>query len=142
MGKVKSLFFSFSGALFGVVTLLLNKLAHGHSALVETWYSRGLFIRVRHFWEVLLSYSSVPGFYFFWTGVVAYWIWVWWRRPKQVQSRLSTVKYWLGRILGFSGFLAGSFFWLWGFNYARVPIQEQLQFSPEPLDSVRLWTAL
>ncbi|MCC7464951.1 MAG: DUF3810 family protein, partial [Saprospiraceae bacterium] len=51
-------------------------------------------------------------------------------------------RYWTGRVLRFSGVVIGCFFWLWGFNYARTPLHEQLNFHPVPLDSSQLWTAL
>lgn len=130
------------GVLFGIITLIISQIAHALPWVVEEWYSRGLFGWIRRFWDFILSHSAIPGFYIFWCGVVLYWWWIWLKSPVKPALWRARFLYWLERLLGFTGFIVGSFFWLWGFNYARVPVHEQLQFAPEPLDSLQLWSAL
>lgn len=127
--------------LFGLGTLLLNLLAHQFPVQVEQWYSRGLFQAVR----VAIDWSTArlpfPTFYLFWLAVLAFWVVMFRRRPRVGALRVK-FGYWLSRLLGFAGFLVGFFFWMWGFNYARVPMVQQIGLDVQPIDSVVLWQEL
>ena len=124
--------------LFGLITLLLNMLAHRHPELVERWYSRGLFLGVRSAIDWTTGRLPFPVFYLFWVGVVVYWVLQFRRRPQASTFRIK-LGYWLWRFGGFAGLMAGLFFWLWGFNYARVPLPTQMGLQIQPLDSTMLW---
>ncbi len=127
--------------LFGFSTLLLNYWAHQHPEWVEKWYSRGLFqgIRVGFEWTTgLLPFSP---FYLFWVGFVLFLVWIYRHRPKS-DMFWSKVGYWIIQLLGLAGLLIGLFFWLWGFNYARIPLKTQLDLNVQPLDSTVLWNEL
>jgi hypothetical protein len=126
---------------FGLGTLLLNVLAHQYPAWVEQWYSRGLFQGIRLGFDWTLGLLPFPAFYLFWIGIVAFWGLEIWKRPRALRF-WPKIGFWLGQILGFASFLIGMFFWLWAFNYARVPVQEQLGLKLEPLDSTTLWQSL
>lgn len=128
-------------ALFGLGTLLLNFFAHHHPAFVERWYSRGLFQWIRCGVDATIGQLPFPAFYLFWLGVVAFWIWIYRRRPKSGAYK-PKLRYWFVRIVGFSGFLFGLYFWLWGFNYARIPLPKQIGLEIQPLDSTVLWHEL
>ena len=127
--------------LFGMATLLLNATAHHFPELVEQWYSRGLFQGIRLGFDWTLGRLPVPGFYLFWIGVVVFWILVF-RQGKGVKGTSPRLGFWMGRLLGFSGLLLGLFYWLWAFNYARIPLQTQMQLEVQPLDSTLLWNNL
>jgi len=135
--------FSRSGiwALFGLSTLFLNWLAHFFPEFVERWYSRGLFQWIRVGFDGTLGQLPFPAFYLFWIGVLAFWIHLYRNRPKLHGFR-SITKFWLARIFGFAGLLVGLFFWLWAFNYARIPLEKQLGLNVQPLDSTTLWQEL
>lgn len=126
---------------FGAGTLALNTAAHLFPETVEQWYSRGLYQTLRSIFAHSLGYLPFAGFYLFWAGVVLFW-WRQWRRRPSGQGRKTALTFWILRVAGFAGLLTGSFCWLWGFNYARVPLQEQLKLTSEPLDSVYLWHEL
>ncbi len=128
-------------AIFGLVTLLLNLLAHQQPELVERWYSRGFFQGVRYSIDWTTGRLPFPAFYLFWIGVVVFWILIYKRRPRIGSLRLKA-GYWLARFAGFAGLIVGLFFWMWGFNYARVPLKTQLGLQVQPLDSTALWQAL
>ncbi|MFN0036969.1 MAG: DUF3810 family protein [Saprospiraceae bacterium] len=127
--------------MFGLGTLLLNWCVHQYPEFVERWYSRGLFQWIRCGFDWTTGRLPFPSFYLFWIGVVVFWIWVSWHRPKAV-SFWSKLGFWLARLLGFSGLLVGLFFWLWAFNYARIPLQTQMRLDVQPLDSTMLWQEL
>ncbi|MEO6759635.1 MAG: DUF3810 family protein, partial [Saprospiraceae bacterium] len=124
--------------LFGLLTLLLNTLAHHRPEWVEQWYSRGLFLLVRQILDWTIGRLPVPGFYLFWIGITLGWIWLVRRRPA-LDSFWLKFRHWAARLLGFAGLMIGLFYWMWGFNYARIPLKEQMGLSVQPLDSALLW---
>jgi hypothetical protein len=128
-------------AIFGLATLLLSALAHSQPELVERWYSRGLFQAVRRALDWTLGLLPFPPFYLFWIGVAVFWTGVARRRPR-AGGFWTKFRFWLSRAGGFLGLLIGLFFWMWGFNYARVPLPEQLGLTVAPLDSASLWQEL
>lgn len=133
--------FPFLGMLLGVVTLLINAWAHQYPALVEHWYSRGLFCWIRAGLDGTLGRLPFASFYLFWFFFVLFWVFLWIKRPF-LPILTVKIKYWVGHILGFLGFILTLFFWLWGFHYARSPLPQSLQIQPQPLDSTLLWQRL
>jgi hypothetical protein len=129
------------GFLFGLIALAVNLWAKHHPEWVESFYSRGLFQGIRLFWEYAFGWLPIPAFYLFWACVIAYWVWVL-RRLTKVKGTKAKWIYAGLRLLGFSGVLVGCFFLLWGYNYARIPVSEQLDIKVAPLDSITLWNAL
>jgi len=128
-------------AIFGLSTLLLNLVAHQYPEFVEKWYSRGLFQWVRRGFDWTTGQLPFPAFYLFWIGVMLFWIMMYRSRPRQVTWK-PKLTYWFSRIAGFAGFLVGWFFWLWAFNYARIPLETQMRLDVQPLDSTALWQEL
>lgn len=129
------------GVVFGLGTLLMNAGAHHFPESVERWYSRGLFQGIRYGFDWTLGQLPIPAFYLFWLAVLFFWIMQWMRRPQAIKWT-GKIRFWILNILGFSGWLLGLFFWLWAFNYARVPLAEQLKLNVQPLDSTVLWQTL
>jgi len=121
--------------------LLLSTLAHRFPDLVEQWYSRGLFQVIRYVFDWSVGRLPVPSFYLFWLGILAFWILLYGNRPA-LRGFWPKLRYWLVRLAGFAGLLTGLFFWLWGFNYARVPLATQLGLDVQALDSTALWQEL
>lgn len=136
--KRKHLTWSGFGVVFGLGTFLLNFWAHNHPAFVEQCYSRGLFQWIRRGFDLTSGHLPFPAFYLFWAAVAAFWVWKYRRRPRPA-TRKQQLGYWFGRLAGFAGFLFGLFFWLWGFNYARTPLETQMGLELHPLDSTVLW---
>lgn len=132
---------SLAGLWFGLLTLLLNEWAHFRPTFVEHWYSRGLFQWVRGGFDHTLGQLPFPSFYLFWLGVLCCAIWAFRRRPAGQGFWVKT-RYWVVRLLNFSGWLVGAFFWLWAFNYARIPLHEQMKLDVQPLDSATIWREL
>jgi hypothetical protein len=128
-------------AVFGLGTLLLNAWAHYHPAFVEYWYSRGLFQLLRYTIDWTTGRLPFPTFYLFWLGVVVFWGQMYRQRPRP-SLFWPKAGYWLSRLLGFSGLLVGLFFWMWGFHYARIPLETQIGLDVQPVDSSALWREL
>jgi len=127
--------------VFGLITLLINAWVHHYPEFVEQWYSRGLFQGIRWGFDRTLGLFPFPAFYLFWLGVLVFWIWQYRTRLK-MNGFWQRMGYWLVKVLGFGGLLVGFFFWLWAFNYARIPLQTQMNLDVQPLDTIALWNEL
>ncbi|CAH1000292.1 hypothetical protein LEM8419_01443 [Neolewinella maritima] len=90
-------------------------------AVLETYYSRGVFVGVRAVLDYTVGFLPIPLFYVFWLGVSAWLVYQWryFRGVRRLLSRLVVAV--LSLIL--------LFLWLWGYNYGRVPVEEQLGFG-------------
>jgi Protein of unknown function (DUF3810) len=129
------------GLLFGVGSWLLSCWGHAHPDWVEQWYSRGLFQVIRQMGDGSVGRLPVPAFYLFWLFVLLFWVWQIRTRPTLL-GWPQRVGFWGLKITGFSGVILGLFFWLWGFNYGRTPLAQQLSLRPVPLDTAALWDEL
>ncbi len=118
----------------GVFTVLLRMVAGYYPHLVESWYSRNWFQWLRYVNDYTISLSPIPLFYVLLIGIFSYAIYVWFFRKK-------TKRNWRQRLVNF-GFstlavlsaLAFIFLTFWGFNYARVSVEDQLGMEVVPLD--------
>lgn len=113
---------------FGIISLVLSRILVYTPGLVETVYSRGLFLGIRIIWDYSLALLPIPLLYLAILTILGLGIrWVIHMRKgssiKTPKQRIIT------SVLGFLaiGFAAiGLFFWLWGFNYNRIPLDQQL----------------
>lgn len=113
--------------LFALMTLLLRALAQAYPAVTEQWYSRGLFQGIRWCFDVLLGWLPFPLSYFLFALV----LWTLGRGIGRLffQKNISFKKRAWRAGSGLFAFLCGViglFYWLWGYNYNRVPIETQL----------------
>lgn len=129
------------GAIFGLSTLLLNTWAHEKPTFIEYWYSRGLYQNIRCALNGTFGQLPFPAFYLFWIAVLFCLIFLY-RRRTSTPGFWPKFKYWLARLGGLTGLLVGLFFWLWGFNFARIPLDKQIGLIVQPVDSAVLWQEL
>ena len=137
-----------SGALFftlgvTVITLLLRWLLP--APLIEAWYARGLFTLLRPLWDHTIARVPLPLFYVFWVLVAALLIREGFRfrsihRSFAARGKRRAAGVIATRLLLYGCFLVTAFLWGWGFNYGRVPVEDQLRFATfePPLDELRL----
>ncbi|MCB0586673.1 MAG: DUF3810 family protein, partial [Phaeodactylibacter sp.] len=120
--------------LMGAATLVLRAVLSGHPEIVESYYSRGVFPILRWLIDYLFAWLPVPLIYPFLMGLIYFLVRKvagWWRRGYP-----SLWKKGLDGLLGTAAFLGGGIFFflvLWGFNYGRQPIEEQMGLELEPL---------
>ena len=91
------------------------------ASVIETYYSRGIFVGVRVVLDHTLGLLPVPLFYVFWLLVLV-WIVQQWRHFRGWLILLR-------RTLVATLTLVLLFLWLWGYNYGRVPVEIQLGFE-------------
>ena len=117
---------------FGLLAVLLLLRWLLPATVIETLYSRGVFVGVRNLWDFILPRLPVPLFYVFWLGVVAWLIRtivLFWRE-RRMQGRLG--KQWKNlalRTVNFVALLISVFLLAWGFNYGRVEVNEKIGFE-------------
>ena len=130
------------------VVLLLRALLP--ASVLETVYSRGIFVGVRSVWDYTLPLLPVPLFYLFWAGLIA---WIaysirQWGRGRRWSLSLPNgygdglKKRWVRfgrRLLNSVALLVAVFLIGWGFNYGRAEVNDVIGFTPyQPtLDELR-----
>ncbi|MBB4077913.1 hypothetical protein GGR28_000514 [Lewinella aquimaris] len=101
--------------------------------MIETLYSRGLFVGIRTVVDAALGWIPVPLFFLFWAGILYLLVrqvvrFVRSTRSKH-RSRKNIVRQTARLTLTVVLTMVTAFLWLWGFNYGRLPVEEQLQFA-------------
>ncbi len=110
---------------------------------IEQWYSRGVYVVFRTFWDMIFAWLPFPLFYVFWVIVVVFFakilrilflllIQYFLYRERFLFKEIKNIT---KRILLFISVLGVLFFWFWGFNYARVPFEEQIALKVVRLDT-------
>lgn len=116
--------------IFAVSTLILRWVAS--PLFIERFYSRGLFQLIRIFIDFSLSWLPIPLIYLFFAGLTWHIIRVWRRRDRTRNTGRAALRAG-GRIIGGVAAVIAGFFWLWGFNYGRVPVESAMNLKTEPL---------
>jgi Protein of unknown function (DUF3810) len=138
---MKKQHFPYYSLIFGATTWLINLWSSTQNNFIEQYYSNGFFQIVRFLFDNTLGRLPIPAFYIFWLGVIVYWIWQIKKAPK-IAILWQKASFWLLKIVGFAAIILGLFYWLWGFNYHRMPVSKTIGLSLIPLDSVALWDEL
>ena len=120
----------------GAVTLILRyTLSPAH---VEQYYSRGLFLWVRRSIDAVAGWFPIPLIYLFVLFLLLGLV----RSIRETKWRqLFQWAYFSNSLLAIGAFLGGAlffFFLLWGFNYGRIPLVQQLglKVQPMPIDTL------
>jgi hypothetical protein len=124
----------------GAFTLLLRYLFRLNPDMVESIYSRGIFQGIRFCLDYTLGLLPFPLVYLMSAALLFLLVFKIIKRVKKgkkIKEKLS----WQMRIFkgiltlgAFFGAIVFFFYFLWGFNYQRVPIEDHLKIKPEPLD--------
>lgn len=117
----------------GVGAIVLRWLLGFQPAIIEMGYSRGLFLGIRWVIDYLLAWFPLPLLYLFLTGLLvaifqrtSRWI----KQPMSIKVRLLSA---IMSILAFVGGAVFFFLFLWGFNYGRIPVEQQMGLEVAPL---------
>lgn len=125
-----------------VVALILVAIRHygaAHPQFIETEYSRGLYPLIQMLLHWTIGQVPIAGFYLFWIFVLFQLvreILRWRKRRKRLlHQRVLAVIAILAR---WSSALVIWFLVIWGFNYVRVPMHEQLGYTLQSPDTATL----
>lgn len=127
--------------LLGAGALLVRFLFSLNPYITESIYSRGIFPGIRFCLDYTIELLPFPLIYllvvlFLLLDVKIIVRWVKARKDKD-REKLSLKTLFLKRLLSFLAFLGAVvflFYFLWAFNYERLPIETHLKIKPEPLD--------
>ncbi len=119
----------------GIITLLINALFRANPYFTEVVFSRGIFLLIRWIWDYSFGLIPIPLLYIF-TPLLFFYLIRRWRKGKPhrktrpVINRLGSL---FISILGLLGIALFLFYFLWGFNYNRFPVAQQLKLDPTEL---------
>ncbi|MEN0004056.1 MAG: DUF3810 domain-containing protein [Bacteroidota bacterium] len=122
----------------GVAALVIRQLLVQTPELVEQYYSRGLFQGIRWFIDYVLAWLPIPLIYIFWLIVIA---WFFWQARGLYLAEKSILNKALTFVISTLAFISGVVFFfliLWGYNYIRQPIEQQLEITTSPLTTNEL----
>lgn len=117
--------------LLGIITLIIRYVLS--PKWIESFYSRGLFLWIRRLIDNTIGYFPFPLIYLFFVLLVIFLII---RIKKSNFKQLWSFKGITSTLFSIFAFLGGAlffFFFLWGFNYGRISLVQQLDLSPTPL---------
>lgn len=119
----------------GIITLLINALFRANPYFTEVVYSRGIFLVIRWIWDYSLGLVPIPLLYIFVPLLLFYFIRRW-RRGKPHRKARPVINRWgsmLVSVLGLAGITLFLFYFLWGYNYQRLPVAQQLKLPVSEL---------
>lgn len=112
-----------------ILVLLVRGLFNYCPQCCETIYSRGIYLVFRWLLDHTFGLLPFPGLYIFILFILIYLV----VKIKKYYLLIKTRQFnFLSLLHGLLSFVAALFFWfliLWGFNYARVPIEQQISLK-------------
>ncbi len=124
---------SYIWILLGFASAVVKMLTANTPEMVETYYSKGLYLGIRKVFDYSLSNFPFPSIYLFF-GIFAllllFNIRDWYRNYRAKQLSFSRS---LRKFVGFLGALVFFFFSLWGYNYNRLPVEKHMSLEVRPL---------
>jgi hypothetical protein len=119
----------------GLLTVVVRVAAGFFPGAVEAVYSQGAFVGVRYALDYTIGWCPFPFAYVVVGLVLVHWV------RKAVRGRRMPARAFRERlkvagrnVLGFLGAATFFFYFLWGFNYHRIPIEEKLGLELDSLD--------
>ncbi len=105
------------------------------TGFIERYYSIGFFLIIREILDNTFGKLPFPSYYIFLIVILILtikWILHFFKeKPQPIYQRLF-------KIVSFGGFLATTFFILWGFNYGRIPLEKKLNLDIQQLTKKQL----
>lgn len=121
----------------GTIAILIRWILGYFPHVVENVYTRGLFLAFRKGLDVI-NLLPIPLIYLVLVSALGYTIIGvvrFFRKNQQMRQKIVTALFSLGAFLGGTIFF---FLLLWGYNYARLPIETHLNLSLSPLSKENL----
>ncbi|MEM6699579.1 MAG: DUF3810 domain-containing protein [Bacteroidota bacterium] len=125
----------------GAMAILLRWGLGNAPQFIENYFSRGLFVFIRKILDAI-RFIPIPLVYLlilFLAFALGRGIYKLFKRDHPLKRRFADALLSLGASIGAIIFF---FLFLWGFNYARVPIEQQQGLDVQPLSKEELLTAL
>jgi len=117
----------------GLVAILVRVLLSFSPELTERIYSRGIFLGIRYLLDYTLGRLPIPFVQVFLVGLFVFLTYKVRSLIRTHESFLSSLKRVSLGVVSFSFAVVFFFLVLWGYNYGRLPIENSMQLSPNPL---------
>lgn len=128
-------------ALMGIFVLLLREVASRFPEKTEYFYSRTIFPGIRNILDNTLSLFSFPTVYLF-LALVLFLVGRMIFMLVKIPLWKEKFGYFTRSVMNGAGALVFFFLVLWGFNYQRIPVFEQIGLTGKALDEERLMAEL
>jgi len=117
----------------GLVAILVRVLLGFSPELTERIYSRGIFVGIRYILDYTLGWLPIPFVQVFLVGLFIFLIYKIRNIIRTHESFLSSLKRVSLGIVSFCFAVVFFFLVLWGYNYGRLPIENSMNLTPNPL---------
>lgn len=126
----------------GVLSLLLRWLGSLQPEWIEQIYSRAIFLPIRALFDIVFGWLPFPLLYLF-VPLMGIWLIKTIFKIRDYSPKWSQrLGYAAISLVAFLSALIFAFLMIWGYNYGRVSMEDQLGISPTPLDKEQIWEAL
>lgn len=120
-----------------ILTLVLNGVLSYNSTFVEQYYSLGFFRYFRIAWDSILGLSPIPLIYLL-VIFLGWYLFKPWFKAGRRMSKFLDFALRLGLAICC---LITAFYWMWGFNYKRVDIRQNLGLTDIEIDIEDVYSA-
>ena len=117
--------------LLGFIALIIRFIAP--ASMIESIYSRGIFIGIRWVFSQLSNLVPIALVYFLFLGLVVWLLYLCFRKKKIYHSFGQRLIQFTFSLLAFISGVIFFFFFLWGYNYQRIPLEDQVGLEVKPL---------
>lgn len=132
--------------LLGLLAVLIRVILP--ASVIESIYSRGIFVGIRYLFDYTTGLLPIPMLYIFILSLII-WLgskWVQSRKSKRSEDEDQRIIKKIGSVLlSILAFVCGLVFFflvLWGYNYGRISVEDQIGIQPKPLNQETLLAEL
>ncbi len=126
----------------GVISIGLRILLSYFPHIIEQFYSRGIYVVIRYLIDYTVARLPIPLIYVLIISLLCSVFYRLFRNKNGARSFKSKAINFLFSFLAFIFGIIFLFLFLWGFNYARIPIEQQIGIQPKGLDKTELYNEL
>lgn len=119
--------------ILGGLALLLRIVFKAYPIFAEQVYARGFFKLIRLFFDNTTALLPFPMYYVFWIVIV---VWIVFKIVLFIKTKYTIKERIIQSIQGVFSFLGALLFFflvLWGYNYTRVSVEQELGLDLQPL---------
>lgn len=131
--KIKAVDSRFIWIFLGLMTILIRLLVGTDSSFIEKFYSRGLFLWIRNLLDYTTGLLPIPMLYILILVLIVFIVFRFRKVRQQETPIVHKIGSFLFTLIAFIGGFIFLFQLLWGFNYSRISLEDQLGITPKPL---------
>lgn len=131
-------------SIMGLFTLALMLLFYYYPLFTELVYSNGVFVVIRWIFDYTLGLLPFSIFYFLIVYLVIKWTyksykWIRFNLTNSSVSLIEKTQYTLLTLFSYISKFTFMFFFLWGFNYFRIPVEEKMNLQLSDIEKIDLF---